>query len=452
MDYLLPQAKAPISGFVTIPGSKSASARALVIAALAARPVKLIGILDSRDTQLMAAGIVKLGAKIEKNPDFWEVTPIPRDKNGRLVITQNVTIDVGLSGTVLRFLPVIAAIGKGEISFIGDPEVSNRPNQELLQALESLGAVITNEKIPFTIHSGITHSNDGPATVSIDCTKSSQYLSALLLSGSSYPNGLKINSLGNLPSRPHIDMTINMLQQVGITITQPQHNTWQVAPGIPKCHKFFIEPDLTNAATFLASALVTGGNLGVTWPSKTIQPAKQLLSVLTAFGGKISRQANQLWLAAPKQLNPVTLDLSEISEFTCTATALAAFAPGISKISGVRHIRGHETDRLKALTSELTKIGVEVLEKPDGLEIKGLSKTSLTWSRSSQRLEHNANPDSAVLGLCSYGDHRMAHFAALVGLKLPVIIDDLGCVSKTMPDFPELWANLVQGRKSPEED
>lgn len=420
-NWPAPPASGPVHGRVVIPGSKSASARSLLLAALADGPCTLSGVLDSRDTQLMRAGLHTLGATFtEVGTDALRIDPITAIRGGG-------SIDVGLSGTVLRFLPPIAALAQTPTGFFGDPEVSARPIAPLLDALAGLGAHVKDRKVPFTVSGGDTFRG---GAVSIDAHASSQFISALLLSGARFPEGLQLSHHGDsLPSRPHIDMTCTLLARHQVEVRQPDENTWEISPGTIAALDERIEPDLTNAATMLAAALVTGGSLSTLWPSDSVQAADQLAEVLTAFGGRLrylaSPEGRFIEVTGPQTLAAVDLDLSEISEITPVAAALAALASGPSRLRGVGHIRGHETDRLAALSTELSRLGAGVSTDADSIVI-------------TPGIRHGGV-------FATYADHRLAHAGALIGLVTDGIeLDDVSCTTKTLPDFPGLWHLLVR--------
>jgi len=259
---------------------------------------------------------------------------------------------------------------------------------------------------------------------------SSQYVSALLLAASRFPDGLEITHIGgSLPSLPHIDMTAALLARHGVLVERPATCTWRVAPGPIAAIDEVVEPDLTNAATLLAAALITGGEARTAWPEASVQPADELVGVLAAFGAAVSYSIDpldgrQLTISGAGGVKGADVDLNAVSELTPVAAALAAVADGPSTIRGVAHIRGHETNRLAALTAELGALGVEVAETPDGLVITPGRRHGGTWH--------------------THDDHRLAHAGALLGLVTPgVELDDVGCTTKTLPDFPGLWSRLL---------
>ena len=416
-----PVATGPVRGVVVVPGSKSASARSLLLAAIAEGPSTLTGVLASRDTALMRAGLTTLGAEFTDLPDGRVLVRPSEDISG------GGTIDCGLAGTVMRFLPPLAALASPATSFIGDAAASARPVGPLLTAIAALGAEVSQpHRLPFTV-SGAPAVRGGSVTV--DASLSSQFVSALLLAGARYPDGLEVSHRGStLPSLPHIEMTITLLARRGVRVDRPAPFTWRVAPGpIAACDET-IEPDLTNAATLLAAALVTGGELTTAWPEVSVQAADELLAVLAAFGARISCSGDGagrvVAVSGADGVHGADVDLQAVSELTPVAAALAAVASGPSLIRGVAHIRGHETDRLGALAAELAGLGVDVTETDNGLSVTPTERHGGTFH--------------------TRADHRLAHAAALLGLVTPgVELDDVGCTSKTLPDFVGIWTRIV---------
>lgn len=421
-NWAAPVASKPLAGRVRVPGSKSASARALVLAALAESPSSLTGVLDSRDTSLMRTGLTQLGAHFADLDDGrLGVHPIRE-------VTGAHTINIGLAGTVLRFLPPVAVLASTTTSFTGDPAASGRPVAPLLAALAALGAHVSRPPaLPFSI-SGANNFRGG--AVDIDASASSQFISALLLAAPRYLDGLRVHHTGAaLPSRPHIDMTCTMLRAHAVVVEQPDEFTWVVSPGPISGIDAQVEPDLTNAATMLAAALITGGELTTAWPSDSVQATDALAGVLEAFGATLNyRQADlgRELTVRGEGVRGADVDLHAVSELTPVAAALAAIADGPSLIRGVAHIRGHETDRLAALETELGALGVGVTQTPDGLRIQPGVRRGGTFH--------------------TYADHRMAHAGALIGLVTPGIeLDDVSCTTKTLPDFAGLWRGLLEG-------
>ena len=420
--WLAPLAAGPVRGELSIPGSKSASARSLLLAALADGPSRLTGVLNSRDTSLLRAGLTTLGARFEESDAALQVTPAT-------TITGGGRIDCGLAGTVMRFLPPLAALAGQPTQFFGDPAAGRRPMAPLLGALADLGAEVSQPwQLPFSVVAVSLRKN----AVSLDAGGSSQFISALPLAGARFPDGIAVAHSGStLPSLPHIQMTLALLARRGVAAARTGPSAWQVSPGPIAALDEAIEPDLTNAATLLAAALVTGGELTAAWPDG-VQAGDELAGVLAAFGARLTYATapdgtRQLTVSGADGLRGADLDLSKISELTPVAAALAALAPEPSRLRGVAHIRGHETDRLAALSAGLGELGANVRQTADGL---AFSPATL----------HGGPFDT-------YADHRLAHAAALVGLVVEgVLLDDVECTTKTLPDFPGLWRDLIGGR------
>jgi 3-phosphoshikimate 1-carboxyvinyltransferase len=414
--WAAPLAPAPIRATVAVPGSKSQTSRALVLAALATGPSVIRNGLAARDTVLMRDGLRELGVSILENADHWQIVPPPTFTGGG-------SIDCGLAGTVMRFLPPLALLADGPVHFDGDEQAYARPMAPLLDALTALGATVTANggRLPFTVA--------GPASsssVTFDASGSSQFVSALLMVGARLPAGLDLRHSGPpVPSRPHIEMTVGMLRERHVRIDDSEPDRWQVAQGPVAPLDETIEPDLSNAAPFLAAAAVTGGAVTVPhWPGSTDQPGDAIRDILTAFGAEASFDEQGLTVRGTDQLHGVDLNLSGASELTPVVAALAALADGTSHLRGIAHIRGHETDRLAALAIELEKLGSHVHQTNDGLTIHPRLLGGDVWR--------------------TYADHRMAQAGALLGLVVPdVQLDDIGCTAKTMPDFPELWQSMI---------
>lgn len=412
-----PERSGPLQATIVVPGSKSATARGYVLAALADAPSVLRGVLDARDTRLMRAALTALGVGfVDLGAD--EVRVEPPDS-----FTAS-DIEVGLAGTLMRFLPPVAALADGASRFDGDPEARLRPVQPLLDGLTQAGVRIDHpQALPFTVH-GVGAVPGGRVTV--DASGSSQFVSGLLLAGARFEAGLDLaHRGGTLPSRPHIGLTVAMLRERGVRIeTEPDSDRWQVAPGTIAARDEAIEPDLINAATFLAAPLLVGGEVTTAWPRHTVQAADTILEVLSALGGSVRHDSESVSVSGDGVVRGADLDLSLASELTCVAAALLAVADAPGSIRGVAHVRGHETDRLAALETEINALGGRVEQTADGLRITPLPLRGGVFH--------------------TYADHRMAHAGALLGLAVPgVQLDDVSCTSKTLPDFPGLWARLV---------
>jgi 3-phosphoshikimate 1-carboxyvinyltransferase len=427
-----PSAAGPVTGRVRVPGSKSQTNRALLLAALAVSvgeggdaTVGVAGAPPTRDTALMVGALRALGVTVT-DPDGAD--------GGRIVVGPGAglrggTVDVGLAGTVMRFVPPAAALADGPVRFDGDPRARERPMGPVLNALRALGASVSGDALPFTLH-GAGGLPGGE--VVLDASESSQFVSGLLLSGARYDKGVLVRHDGKpVPSLPHIRMTVDMLRAAGVEVDDAEPNSWRVQPGLIAARDWTIEPDLSNAAVFLAAAAVTGGRVTVAgWPAGSTQPGVAFLSVLEQFGCAVSPGPDGMTVTGPDALAGVDVDLHDVGELTPTVAALAALATGPSRLRGVAHLRGHETDRLAALAAELTALGVDAAETDDGLAIRPGA------ARADQDRPWRA-----------YADHRMATAGALLGLVVPgVTVDDIGCTGKTIPDFPGRWAELVSGR------
>ncbi|MEY9963166.1 3-phosphoshikimate 1-carboxyvinyltransferase [Streptacidiphilus sp. MAP12-16] len=427
-----PTATDPVDAVVTIPGSKSATNRALVLAALAAEPGFVRRPLRSRDSLLMADGLRALGIGIEDTlnsssgvsggGDAWRV--LPDQLNGPALV------DVGNAGTVMRFLPPVAALADGTVQFDGDPRSYERPIGAVIDALRSLGARIEDEgrgTLPLTVHG--TGGLVG-GTVTVDASSSSQFVSALLLSGPRFQQGVEVRHVGGpVPSLPHIRMTVEMLRAAGAQVDAPEDggepDVWRVAPGALLGRDIVVEPDLSNAAPFLAAALVTGGTVVVRdWPERTSQPGDQLRDLFTRMGGSCELTHEGLRFTGSGRIHGLEADLHEVGELTPVIAAVAALADSPSHLSGIAHLRVHETDRLAALAAEINALGGDVTETADGLRI---------------------NPRPLHGGVFhTYEDHRLATAAAVIGLAVKgVQVENVATTAKTLPDFPGLWSALL---------
>jgi 3-phosphoshikimate 1-carboxyvinyltransferase len=387
------------------------------LAALADGPGEVANPLAARDTQLMAAALRQFGAVVDdRDPARWRVIPPARLQAGG-------TVDCGLAGTVLRFTPPLAALADGATRFTGDPAARARPVAPLLAALRQLGAAVAGDALPFSVAGPAAAA---PSAVEFDASGSSQFVSGLLLAGARFPGGLTLRHVGPpLPSRPHIDMTVAALAARGVAVESLGPDGWRVAPGPVRACSAAVEPDLTTAAVFLAAALVARGRVTVAaWPAQSHQPGRAAPDVLVRFGGSCRLGPDGLAMAGDGRLRGADVDLRAHSELTPVVAALATLAEGRTVIRGVGHIRGHETDRLAALTREITALGGHCAETSDGLVIEPTRLSGGLWR--------------------TYGDHRMAHAGALIGLRVPgVELDDVAVVAKTMPGFADAWWGLL---------
>ncbi len=413
--WAAPLAKSAISAQVSIPGSKSLTNRELVLSALASGPSEILNPLVSRDSSLMIQALKQLGSELESTPNSIRITPKP--------ISGPAQIDCGLAGTVMRFVPPIAALAKGEISFDGDLAARARPMQTTIDSLRALGVEVSGSGLPFTIH-GTGEVLGGE--VSIDASESSQFVSGLLLAAARFKDGITLKHVGNsLPSMPHIDMTIETLKKRGVKVSKLSDTYWRIEPGEISGRTVEIEPDLSNAGPFMAAALVAGGTVTVeNWPTSTTQVGNDFVELLALMGGQISRSGTGMSVTGTDEIKGIEIDLSSAGELTPVIAALAALANSKSVISGVAHLRGHETNRLKALVDEINSIGGKATETEDGLVIEPANLRGGLWK--------------------TYGDHRMATAGAIIGLRVPGIeIEDITVTSKTMPGFESLWLKML---------
>ena len=420
----LTAASKPISAIVTIPGSKSATNRALILAALATTPSRIRKPLSSRDTDLMVKGLQSLGCKIEqiKTDQGFDYQVIP----GKL--TGPTQIDVGNAGTVMRFLPPIAALATGLIHFDGDERSHQRPIEPVLSALEQLGVSVEHNnkyKLPITIN-GAGKIKGG--TVEIDASASSQFVSALLLVAPATQEGITIKNIGpSLPSAPHIEMTIQMLEKFGATV-QRTASSWSVQPCQLIGQDLVIEPDLSNAAPFMAAAMICGGSVQVSdWPLSTTQPGDQLRSIFTKMGAKVELNASGLTITGSGKIDGIDIDLGDVGELTPSIAAVASLATTPSTLRGISHLRLHETDRLSALANEINNLGGSVTEGPGDLIIKPSKMNASQIFR-------------------SYEDQRMATAGAVISLAgEEVVIENIETTRKTLSDFPGMWQGMLDG-------
>jgi 3-phosphoshikimate 1-carboxyvinyltransferase len=399
----------------------------LILAAQADSPSTLRRPLVSRDSELMVAGLRALGVGIEEKnvvvngveEHQWVVTPAP--------LRGGVKVDVGNAGTVMRFLPPLAALASGDVAFDGDPRSYERPLGPVIKALEELGISIEHGgrySLPMKLHG--TGKIPGGA-LTIDASASSQFLSALLLVAPSFENGIVATHKGGLlPSMPHIEMTVDMLRSFGAQVSvDTSAQSWSVKPGKLHGQDLVIEPDLSNAAPFLSLAMVCGGSVTIAdWPSSTTQPGDQLRSIFTQMGAKVSMDERGLTVTGTGVIHGIDIDLHDVGELTPSIAAVAALADSPSHLRGIAHLRLHETDRLAALTREINALGGNVVEEESALHI---------------------TPAPLHGGVFhTYDDHRLATAAAVLGLVVPGIeVENIATTRKTLPDFPGLWSSLL---------
>lgn len=418
-----PRAATPVDVSVALPGSKSLTNRALLLAAIADGPSTVRRALRSRDTLLMAEALTALGCTIDTRGDDWHVTPF--DAAPEPTTPADRTVDCGLAGTVMRFVPPVATLAPGSTAFDGDEHMRNRPVSAMLSGLRDLGVIVEDEgrgALPFTVRSEGTVPG---GHVVIDASASSQFVSALLLAGARYANGVDIEHRGApVPSLPHIEMTVELLRSHGVSVDDSVKDRWTVAPGTVTAQDHVVEPDLSNAAPFLALAAVSGGRVVVQgWPERTTQAGDTLREVLTTMGCEVSFVPEGLQVVGTGRLQGVDLDLHDHGELAPAIAALCALAETPSRLSGIAHIRGHETDRLAALATELNALGSDVDEHPDGLTIRPATLHGGVFH--------------------TYADHRMAHAGVILAAAVDgITVENIETTSKTFPDFAPFWAGL----------
>jgi 3-phosphoshikimate 1-carboxyvinyltransferase len=432
-EYAAPVAKAPIDAALTIPGSKSLTNRELILAALAEAPSRLISPLQSDDSRRMVEGLRALGVTVEEVPGDG---PFGDDLlvHPRAPFAGGGTIDCGQAGTVMRFLTPLAGLASGDVVVTAHESALHRPMAEMIRALRDLGVDIDDGghwSLPFTVR-GHGHVRGGE--IAIDASASSQFVSGLLLAAPRFDVGLHLRHVGaRLPSVPHIDMTVEALARRGVHVERPAPGEWIVPAGALRAKDIGIEPDLSNAAPFLAAALVTGGAVTIAgWPPHSTQPGAQLADILQLMGARVSRRGGALTVSAGRGIHGVDLDLSAVSELTPTLVGLAVFADSPTTFHGIAHIRGHETDRIAALAANVAALGGTAEEMPDGIRITPPAVTGAPLTGGLWRAHH---------------DHRMATTGALIGLRIPgVVVDDIGTTAKTLPQFTQLWDDMLAGR------
>lgn len=457
------------NALVHIPGSKSLTNRYLLLAALADSPSYLRAPLHSRDSALMIEALRQLGAGIELvptdspfGPDV-KVTPLSfveahsAQAQSDSAQSRTVSIECGLAGTVMRFVPALAALLPGEFAFDGDPHARQRPMGPVLEGLRQLGVQVDCEQgenaLPFVLRSPGLASVEGVSeapVVRIDASTSSQFVSALLLMAPRLPQGMVLVHEGSsVPSIPHIQMTVEALRQMGIRVQEHYPNQgdkaeggeyrWTVHPGSFPGFEMTIEPDLSNAGPFLAAAVVTGESVTIPhWPAPaadssagTTQVGDMWRELLPALGARVSYAEGRLTVTGPRELpeGDFSFDLSAGGELAPTMAAACAFVNGRVELTGIAHLRGHETDRLAALAAEINRLGGTAHDTADSLVIEALIP---------------AAAEAAPVLARTYDDHRMATFAAVIGLRRPnVVVQNVATVAKTMPEFTAMWEDML---------
>ena len=427
-NWVAPRATSPLHAVVPIPGSKSLTNRELVLAALTDRTSEIHRPLRSRDSALMMEALGQLGVEcrdsLGRGADTLVVTPAE--------LTGGVTIDCGLAGTVMRFVPPLAALADGPVTFDGDDGARLRPMATTIDSLRKLGVEVDDDgrgTLPFTVNgTGRVVGGD----ISIDASQSSQFVSGLLLAGARFTDGLTLRHTGeHLPSTPHIEMTIACLRARGVKVTEPERGVWRVEPGPISGIDIDMEPDLSNAAPFLAAALIAGGTVTIPhWPTTTTQVGDDLGGYFEEFGATVTRNDRGLTVdggpgvLGGRPIRGVSLDLSTGGELAPSLIALAALAASPSTFTGIAHLRGHETDRLAALVTEINRLGGHATELPDGIHLEPATLHGGEWQ--------------------SYHDHRMATAGAIIGLAVDgVEVENIGTTAKTLPEFTAMWTAML---------
>ncbi|MCV7422039.1 3-phosphoshikimate 1-carboxyvinyltransferase [Mycobacterium yunnanensis] len=419
-----PSVTMPIHATVEVPGSKSQTNRALILAALASPQgtSTIGGALRSRDTDLMIGALRTLGLTLDGAGTDLRVS-------GSISPVADATVDCGLAGTVLRFVPPVAALGGEVVTFDGDEQARKRPIAPLLDGLRGLGVRLEGDAMPFRVRG---EGSVAGGTVHIDASASSQFVSGLLLSGATFRDGLTVVHTGeSVPSAPHVAMTVTMLRQAGVSVNDSTPNRWAVAPGPVAARHWDVEPDLSNAVPFLAAAAVTAGTVRIIgWPQVSVQPSSSILELLGKTGSSVLHGDSHLEVKGSVDGYPgFDVDLHDVGELAPAFAALASLAEvgSVSHLTGIAHLRGHETDRLAALTAEINGLGGRCEETEDGLTITAAPMHGGVWH--------------------SYADHRMATAGAVVGLRVPgVEVEDIATTAKTLPDFPGMWADMLAGQ------
>jgi 3-phosphoshikimate 1-carboxyvinyltransferase len=443
--WAAPAAAGPVSARIRLPASKSITNRAMVLAALSDRPARIANPLRARDTLLAVAALRTMGTGVADesggSTPAWRVTP------GQPPAGSRVSVDVGNAGTVLRFLPAVAALTSAAVHFDGDERIRQRPVGAILSALRELGASIDDGgrgAAPFTV---LGHGRVRGGAVTLDASGSSQLISGLLLAAPRFDEGVEIRHQGPpVPSAPHIAMTVRMLRAAGADVAEtawsgsygPQNPgfrpfCWRVRPGRLDLGSITVEPDLSNAGPFLAAALVTGGTLTLPgWPragnGQSLQAAGPILDVLTRMGARCGVDADGLTISGTGTIHGITADLRDVAELAPVLTAAAALAEGPSAFTGLGHTRRHETDRLAALAKEINALGGDITELPDGLQVRPRPL--------------RARASDGPFG--TYDDHRMVMAAAVLGLAVPGLrVANAQTVAKTFPEFTDVWAGML---------
>ena len=426
LPWTAPTATGPVHASVRLPGSKSMTSRALVLGALSLGCSTLRAPLRARDTELMAAGLRAMGVHVSTADDnLWVLRSRPLQGPAH--------VNVGRAGSVMRFLPAVAGLADGAVTFDGDPHSRRRPMAPLVGALRALGARVDGEGgLPMTVH-GIGRVGGGEVT--IDASASSQLVAGLLLAAAEFDRGVTVRHVGPPVPKPHLRLTVHMLRSAGAGVDDSRPDVWVVKPGRLNGRAWDIEPDLSGAAPFLAAAILTGGTVTVPgWPPVSGQSGRLLLDLLRQMGGASTLTPRGLVMRGTGAVHGLTADLDGAAELAPVLAALATVADSPSHLFGLGHLRSHESngsglqrgDDIAALITELTALGADVAQEPDGLRIRPRPLRGATFR--------------------THDDHRLAHAAALIGLTVAgVRLDDVACTARTLPEFPRLWSSMVHG-------
>lgn len=416
----------PVSGTIRPPGSKSLTNRALIVAALAEGTSRLTGVLDSRDTQVMIDSLRRLGIAVNHSPA--DHTADVTGCSGRLLVN---AADLWLenSGTSIRFLTAVCALGHGRFRLDGNTRMRERPIGDLLSSLRDFGISITSElgtDCPPVVLNG-TGLPGGTTTVNANV--SSQFLSAILMASPCAASSVEIQLAGEMVSEPYVEMTLEVMSQFGVTVDRSEPGRYRIAPQSYHGREYDIEPDASAASYFFAAAAVTGGEVTVEGLSATaLQGDVHFVGALEQMGCEVTWNPSSITVRG-RLLRGIDIDMNAISDTAQTLACVAPFATGPTRIRNVAHMRHKETDRVGAVVTELTRLGLNVEEHPDGMTI---------------------HPGALRPGtVATYDDHRMAMSFSLLGLRTPgIVIADPGCTSKTYPHFFDDLDRLCHSARS----
>ena len=416
-------AAGPVRGTVTVPGSKSLTNRALVVAALATGRSTLGGAQFSDDTEACMDGLMRLGIGIEADPAQARIAV---EGAGGTIPAEAAELDVRYSGTTARFLTAVAAAGRGVYRFDGAQRMRERPMGDLPAVLAAAGARFRFSGEPGHLPFEIEAAGLPAGRIEMSAAHSSQPVSALLLCAPAAAGATTIAVAGPVPSEPFIDLSVRVMRDFGVEVGRPKPGVFEIAAGAGyRGRDYDVEPDATNASYFLAAAAITGGSVCVRGlAADSSQGDIACTDILRQMGCDVREAAEGITVTGPERLRGVELDLNAVSDLTPTFAAIAPFADAPVTIRNVAHIRVQETDRIAALTAELRRLGATVKERPDGL-----------------RIEPSRLMPAAIR---TYQDHRMAMAFAVTGLRVPgLTILEPGCAAKTFPDFFERFAALT---------